>query len=64
MATTSHFYVNVFSNASHDIYEQNTYADFTVKLAQALDLGSNSSWELGLCEISSSSPPRRTKHLP
>ena len=57
LATTSHFYVTLFSNAARDIYEQNTHADFTVKLAQPVDLGSNSNWVVGLCEISYSSPP-------
>jgi hypothetical protein len=57
MATRSHFYVTLFRNASRDIYEQNTDADFTVKLAQPVDLGSTSNWELGVSEISCSSPP-------
>jgi len=64
MATQSHFYVTLFSNASRDMYEQNTHADFTVKLAQPVDLGSTSYWEVGLCEISFSSPHLRRKHLP
>jgi len=50
MATTSHFYITLFSNASRDIYERNKHADFTVKL------GSTSNWEVGLFEISCSSP--------
>jgi len=57
MATTSHFYVTLFSNASRNIFERNTHADFTVKLAQAVDLRSTSSWEVGLLEISCSSLP-------
>ena len=57
MATTSQIYVIVFSNASRDIYEQNTHADFRVKLAQPVDLGSTSSCEEGLCEISCSTVP-------
>jgi len=48
--------VNLLSNASWDIYEQNSYADFTVKLAQPIDLGSTSNWEVGVCKISCSSP--------
>jgi len=47
MATTSHFYITLFSNTSRDIYEQNIHADFTVKLSQTVDLGSTSSWEVG-----------------
>ena len=63
MATHSHIYVTLFSNASRDIYEQNTHADFTVKLAQPVDLGSTSNWEVGLCEISCSSPPMEEETL-
>jgi len=40
MATQSHFYVTPFSNASRDIHEQNTHTDLTVKLVQAVELGS------------------------
>jgi len=58
MATTRHFYVTLFSKASRDIYEQNTHADFMVNLTQPLDLVSTSNWEVGLCEISCSSPPQ------
>ena len=49
MATQSHFYVTLLSNVSRDIYEQNTHPDFTVKLAQPVDLGATSNWEVGLC---------------
>jgi len=51
------FYVTLLSNALWDIYDQNTHADFTVKLAQPIDLGSTSKWEVGVCEISCSSSP-------
>ena len=51
MATQSHF-VTLFSNASRDIYEQYTYADFMVKIVQTVDLGSTANWEVGLFEIS------------
>ena len=51
------FYVTVLSNASRDIYDQNTHADFTVKLAQPIDLGTTSKWELWVCEISCSTSP-------
>ena len=63
MATLSQFYVTLFSNASRDIYEQNTQADFTVKLAQPVDMCSTSNWEVGLCEISCSSPPMEEETL-
>jgi len=49
------FYVTLLSNASRDIYDLNTHADFTVKLAQPIDLGTTSKWELWVCEISCSS---------
>jgi len=49
------FYVTLLSKASRDIYDQNTHAEFTVNLAQPIDLGSTSKWELGVCEISCSS---------
>ena len=57
MAMQIHFYVTLFSNASRDIYEQNTHADFTVKVAQPVGLSSISNWEVGVCEISCSSTP-------
>jgi len=57
MATTSHFYVTLFSNASRDIYERNTHADFTGNLARHDDLGSTTPWEVGVGEISCSSSP-------
>ena len=48
-----HFYVKLFSNASLDLYPDNTLADFTTHLAHPIDLGTSSSeWELGLCEVS------------
>ena len=52
----NNFYVTLLSTASRDIYDLNTHADFTVKLAQHIDLGSTSKWEVGVCEISCSSP--------
>ena len=47
------FYVTLFSNASQDLYPDNTIAAFTSKLAHPIELGSG--WEVGLCELSS--PP-------
>ena len=49
--------VTVFRHASQDICEQNTHADFTVKLAHPVDLGSTSNWEMGVCKFCV--PPRR-----
>jgi len=63
MATQCHFYVTLCNNSSRDMYEQNTQADFTVKLAQPVELGSPSNWEVGLCEISCSSTPEETLDL-
>jgi len=59
----SKFYVTLLSNASRDIYDQNTHADFTVKLAQTIDLGSTSNWQEGVCEIWCSSSPERSSHV-
>ena len=55
-ASSNHFYVTVFSKAWRDAYEQNTHADFTVKLAQLVDLSTTSNWEVGVCESSCSAP--------
>jgi hypothetical protein len=57
-STENHFHVTLFSSASRDIYDQKAHADFTVKLAQPVDLGTMSKWEVGFCEISCS-----TSHL-
>jgi len=37
----NNFNVTLLSNASREIYNMNTHADFTVKLAQPIDLGTN-----------------------
>jgi len=47
----------MLSNPSREIYDLNTHADFTVKLAQPIDLDTTSNWEVGVCVISSSSSP-------
>ena len=52
-----HFYVTLFSNASIDLYPNNTRAVFTTHLAHPIDPGTSSSeWEVGLCEISYGGP--------
>jgi len=60
MTTTStspsHFYVTLFSDVSRDIFDENTYAHFTVKLAQPVNLISNSNQEVGLRQILCSWP--------
>jgi len=53
----NNFYVTLLSNASREIYDLNTHADFMVKLAQPIDLDMTSKWEVGVCEISCSSSP-------
>jgi hypothetical protein len=54
-----HFYKTLFSNSSQKTYTANTLADFTIQLAQSIDLqGSSDNWEVGLCEISC--PPNTT----
>jgi len=54
----NHFYVTIFSNASIDLYPDNTRAVFTTHLAHPIDLRGTSSsvWEVGLCEISYGGP--------
>ena len=46
----------LFSNASREIYENNTHADFTVKLSRSIDLGTSPNYDVGVCEVSFSSP--------
>jgi len=48
----NNFYVTLLNIASRDIYGQNIHADFTVKLAQPIDLGPTTNWEVGFCLIS------------
>ena len=52
-----HFYVTLFSNASQKIFPDNTLVTFTIHLAQPIDLGTSSDWEVGLCE-NTYKPPR------
>ena len=56
MEPANSFYETVFSNASMEIYDNNTHADFIVKLSRPFDLGTSPNWEVGLCEVSCSSP--------
>jgi hypothetical protein len=46
-----HFYVTLFSNASHKVYPSNTDAAFTIQLAKTIELGPSEKWEVGLYEI-------------
>jgi hypothetical protein len=47
----NHFYVTLFSNASQETYLDNRLTDFTVQLAQRIDLGSTDRWEVDLCDF-------------
>jgi len=55
-AVSNHFYVTLFSNALHKISEDNTLSEFTIKLAQPIDLNYLEKLEMGICEISFSPP--------
>jgi hypothetical protein len=48
----THFYITLLSNASQKLYPSNTLSSFTLYLARPVDLGSNSRWEVGVCEVS------------
>ena len=52
----NHFYVTPFSNASINLYPDNTRAVFTTHLAHPIYLGTSSEWEVGLSEISYGGP--------
>ncbi len=47
----NNFYVTVFSNGSQKLYPANTLAEFTARLAQAIELGSMEEWEVEVCEF-------------
>jgi hypothetical protein len=46
-----HFYVTLLTNASQTLYPANTLSTFKTHLAQPVDLGSDSIWEVGVCEV-------------
>jgi len=46
-----YFYVTLFSNASTDLYPNNTSARFTTELAQPMELSSSDKWDVGVCEF-------------
>ena len=56
-----HFYVTLFSTVSQHIYRDNTHYDFTVELAQTIDLGKNDRWKVGLSEYAYP-PPKPGTH--
>jgi hypothetical protein len=47
----NHFYITLFSNASPETCPNNTLAEFTVQLAQRIDLGSIGSWDVDIAII-------------
>ena len=47
----NNFYVTLLSNASREIYDLNTHADFMVKLAQPIYLDTTSKWEGGCAKF-------------
>jgi len=53
------FYVTLFSNALKEVLPGNTLTAFTIHLAQSIDLGSSSDWEVGLAELSYKAPNRQ-----
>jgi len=54
--SSNSFYVTLFSNASREIYVNNTPADFTVKLSRHVDLRNSPNWKVGFCKVPCSSP--------
>jgi hypothetical protein len=44
-----HFYVTLFSDASQNLYPENTLGAFTVELAQSIEFDPKDKWEVGLC---------------
>ena len=45
------FYVTIFSNASRNLYPDNTIGAFTVELAGPIHMDPHANWEVGLCEF-------------
>jgi len=60
MEFRNHFYITLFSNASQELHPRNTLTEYTIQLAQRIDLGSTDNWEVGLCEFSCPPPARGT----
>jgi len=53
------YYVTLFSNASKEVFPDNTLTAFTIHLAQPIELGASSDWEVGLTELSYKAPNRQ-----
>jgi len=45
------FYVTLFSNASTNLYPNNTIDTFTAELALTIELGSSDNWEMAVCDF-------------
>ena len=58
----NHFYITLFSNASQKLHPDNTLAEYTIQLAQRIDLGSRDNWEVGLRKFSCP-PPLRSGNI-
>jgi len=52
-------YVTLFSNASKEVFPDNSLTAFTIHLAHPINLGSASDWEFGLAEIFYKAPNRQ-----
>ena len=63
MTSSNSFYVTPFSNASQEIYENNTHADFTVTLSRPIALGTSTTWKVCVSEVSFSSPPPQSLYI-
>jgi len=57
-----HFYITLFRNASQNIHSKNRLDEYTIQLAQRIDLGLTDNWEVGLCEFSCP-PPMRSGNI-
>jgi len=55
-----HFYVTLYSNASQEIYPDNTQNVFTSHLAKPIDFGTSSDLEVGVFEVTYKQPTRQT----
>jgi len=60
MEYRNHFYITLFSNASQKLHIKDTLSEFTIQMAQRIDLGSTDNWEVGLCEFSCPPPKSGT----
>jgi hypothetical protein len=55
----NHFYVTLFSNASQSIFPKNKLTSLKSHLAQPVNLGTSSNWEIGICEFTCQPPKPR-----